>query len=494
MSAWSAVTLLPTRVAHMRALRTCIAVSVLAGMAAALVAQQFQGSRSRAGAYWGAGAAAGPSEEPAKRSDNQDPNVISQSDPASDDAPGRMHHFLLANQPPPGRERGKESKVVARPANAIPRVPDGFTVELLAEGLKGPRAVRVSSRGDIFIANSKANEVRVLRANRTNPASEADVFLSGLNKPFGIAVYPMKGEPEWVYIANTDSVVRVPYDTRDAATKPQVLIDKLPSVHHWTKDIAISPEGDRLILAIGSGSNVAQDMSPKPREDGGLDAWKAQKPLGAAWDTEDGRAQIRSYDIMGGDERVLATGLRNPAGIAFNPNSAELWTVVIERDGLGDDMPYEYVTRVHEGDFFGWPWFYPGPFADPRVHSSRPDLLERVAKPDLFMQAHTAPLQIAFYDQAAFPASYHGDAFVAMHGSWNRQALAGYKVVRLNFDHAGQPNGTYSDFMTGFAISESDVWGRPVGVAVAPDGSLIVTEDGSGTVGRVRYIGENKRP
>lgn len=473
----------------MPVLRMCAVVSAIAGLAFSTLAQE--GSRNRRGAYWGTG---GPASRPdnASRQDGE-ATAISQSDPAADDVPGSVHHFVLPNQPLPGREANKESTIVERPRNAMPRVPQGFEVELIAEGLEQPRVVRVSSLGDIFVANSKANEVRVFRADRPGPASKGEVFLSGLDKPFGIAFYPVVGEPEWVYIANTDSVVRVPYNTRDPETEPQLLIDDLPSVHHWTKDIAFTPKGDRLILAVGSGSNVAQDMARKPREDGGLDAWRSNKPLGAAWDTEDGRAQVRSFDILGRDERVIATGLRNPAGIAFNASSGELWAVVNERDGMGNDTPYEYATRVRDGAFYGWPWFYPGPYADTRVHSSRPDLKDRITTPDIFMQAHTAPLQIAFYEHTAFPPEYQGDAFVTMHGSWNREHLAGYKVVRLDFDKAGRPTGTYIDFMTGFVVSGSNVWGRPVGVAVAPDGSLIVTEDGSGTVWRVRYVGD-KRP
>jgi len=237
---------------------------------------------------------------------------------------------------------------------------------------------------------------------------------------------------------------------------------------------------------VGSGSNVALDMSAAPLSAGGLDAWKRDQAVGAAWDTEERRAQVLSFTPEGGDERSFATGLRNCAGLAVHPATAALWCVVNERDELGDDTPFEYATEVKEGAFYGWPWFYIGGNADGRPASQRPDLKDQVTMPDVLIQAHSAPLGIAFYDGAAFPGEYRGDAFVTLHGSWNRGKRTGYKVVRLVFGN-GKPTGEYEDFMTGFITADGDVWGRPVGIAVAKDGALLVSEDGNGTIWRVSY-------
>ena len=234
---------------------------------------------------------------------------------------------------------------------------------------------------------------------------------------------------------------------------------------------------------MGSGSNVALDMFPMPL-DMPFEQWKQTRPLGAAWDTEDRRATVLSYTPDGKDEQIVATGLRNCSGMAVQPASGQLWCVVNERDGLGDDTPFEYATNVQPGAFYGWPWYYIGGNEDPRQKGKRPDLKDRVTVPPVLIQAHSAPLQIAFYEADAFPAEYKGSAFVTLHGSWNREKRTGYKVVRLPFVN-GRPTGEYEDFMTGFVMSDQAVWGRPVGVAVAKDGSLLVTEDGNGTVWRV---------
>ena len=194
-----------------------------------------------------------------------------------------------------------------------------------------------------------------------------------------------------------------------------------------------------------------------------------------------------SYDPDGKNEKIVATGLRNCAGIAIQPATGLPWCVVNERDELGDNTPFEYATAVRDGAFYGWPWYYIGSNEDPRHKGTRPDLKGKVTVPDVLMQAHSAPLQIVFYEGNDFPASYKGSAFVALHGSWNRAERTGYKVVRLLFDSAGKPTGEYEDFMTGFVISDKHVWSRPVGVAVAQDGSLLVTEDGNGTIWRVSH-------
>ena len=214
----------------------------------------------------------------------------------------------------------------------------------------------------------------------------------------------------------------------------------------------------------------------------------AERSIGALWDSEEGRADVLVFTPEGKEERIFAAGLRNCVGMAVQPATGDLWCSTNERDGLGDDLPPDYVTRVHEGAFYGWPWFYIGGNEDPRHSSERPDLRGRVTVPDVLLQPHSAPLGIAFYDGAQFPAEYRGDAFTALHGSWNRAKRTGYKVVRILLKD-GRPTGEYEDFLTGFVVNDSRVWGRPVGVAVAHDGALLVSEDGNGTIWRVSYRG-----
>jgi glucose/arabinose dehydrogenase len=228
-------------------------------------------------------------------------------------------------------------------------------------------------------------------------------------------------------------------------------------------------------------------MYPEPSHVTGLAEWVKTKPLGAAWDTEELRANVLSFDPNGNNMKIVATGMRNCAGLTVQPATGRLWCVVNERDDLGDNTPFDYVTHVVEGAFYGWPWYYIGGHEDPRLPGARPDLKDKVTVPDVFMQAHSAPLQMVFYQGNNFPSDYKGSAFVTMHGSWNRVKRTGYKVVRLLFDGSGKPTGEYEDFMTGFGVSDTQVWGRPVGVAVANDGSLFVSEDANGTIWRITY-------
>jgi glucose/arabinose dehydrogenase len=374
------------------------------------------------------------------------------------------------------------------PAGAKPDVPSGFSVEMVASGLKGPRVIRVAPNGDLFVAETKSNTVRAYRiATGSGKPSSSEVFASGLYQPYGIAFYPPGPNPQWVYIANSDSLVRVPYKNGDlkASAKPQRVVERIPWVHHYTRDVVVSPDGSRIFYSVGSGSNIALDMFPMPL-DQPFDEWKKTHPLGAAWDTEERRADVLTFDPDGKNEQIFATGLRNCAGMAIQPATGRLWCVVNERDELGDNTPFEYATEVQEGAFYGWPWYYIGSHEDPRKKGQRRDLNGRVTMPSVLIQAHSAPLQIVFYDADSFPAEYRGGAFVTLHGSWNRGQRTGYKVVRLPFNN-GKPTGEYEDFMTGFVISEKQVWGRPVGLAVAKDGSLLVTEDGNGTIWRVSH-------
>ncbi|QKD00836.1 PQQ-dependent sugar dehydrogenase [Mesorhizobium loti] len=373
------------------------------------------------------------------------------------------------------------------PTGAKPQLPPGFSAELIASGIDNPRVVRVAPNGDLFVADSEANQIRVYRlAEGSAKPVENGVFAGNLNQPYGIAFYPPGDDPQWVYVANSDSIVRFAYRKGDlkASGEPETIVDNIPSNHHWTRDIVFSRDGKTLYLSVGSGSNVAEDMGKAP--DGGLDAWLKSKPLGATWGSEDGRADVLAFDPDGKNGRIVATGLRNCSGMTIQPATGALWCVVNERDALGDNVPSEYATSIREGAFYGWPWYYIGNHEDPRHKGERPDLAGKATIPDVLMQAHSAPLNIAFYTGKDFPQEYQGDAFVALHGSWNRGNRTGYKVVRLLFKD-GKPTGEYEDFMTGFVVSNGEVWGRPVGVAVANDGALIVTEDGNGTIWRITH-------
>jgi glucose/arabinose dehydrogenase len=388
------------------------------------------------------------------------------------------------------------AQVVPLPAGALPQVPEGFMAERVTTDTHKPRVIRVAPNGDLFVADSMFNSVRVLRVPAGSAKPEKDVvFASGLKQPYGIAFYPPGPNPQWVYVANTDSVVRFRYKNGDlgATGKPERIIEGIPSVHHYARDISFSPDGKRLFLSVGSGSNVALDMfpephwtmHPEPRNVEGLEEWKKLKPLGATWDTEELRANVLSFDPDGKNMKIVATGLRNCQAMTIQPATGGLWCAVNERDEIGDNTPFEYATRVVEGAFYGWPWYFNGGHEDPRHAGQRPDLKDKVTVPDVMMMGHSAPMQMAFYQGDTFPAEYRGSAFVTMHGSWNRTQRTGYKVVRLLFDASGKPTGEYEDFMTGFVLSDTQVWGRPVGVAVAKDGSLFVTEDGNGTIWRV---------
>jgi glucose/arabinose dehydrogenase len=405
------------------------------------------------------------------------------------DKPGVRRLLKPEDQPSVGESTSNPVQIVRRSKHARPIAPKGFSVDLIASGLAEPRVIRVAPNGDLFVADSEANTIRVYRLStgRTQRV-KGDIYASGLNKPFGIAFYPLGPSPEWVYVANTDGVVRFPYKNGDmkASGKPEDIVEKIPSTHHWTRDLVFSPDGKRMFLSVGSGSNVALDMSPEPEIKGGLASWKKTRPLGAAWDTEERRADVLSFSPEGKDEKIFATGLRNCAGLTVQPATGELWCAVNERDEIGDDVPFEYATHVKEGAFYGWPWFYIGGNEDPHHKGERTDLKERITVPDVLIEAHSAPLQIAFYDGDNFPSEYKGDAFVTLHGSWNRGKRSGNKVVRLLFED-GKPTGEYEDFLTGFVISNEKAWGRPVGIAVGQDGSLFVTEDGSGTIWRVSH-------
>jgi glucose/arabinose dehydrogenase len=410
------------------------------------------------------------------------------------DAPGIQRHIRPADLPPPKLGTATENadvraspRVVERPGSATPKVPAGFSADLYASGLTQPRVIRRAPNGDIFVAESGAGRVRVLRApDGATRAAQQAMFAENLQRPYGIAFYPPGDNPRFIYIGEAHQVVRFPYTNGDlrASGPAQVIVPNIPTSRHWTRDVTVAADGGQLFVAVGSGSNVAGDMPSRSPEE--IRSFEATHGRGAAWGPEENRAVVRAFDPEGRQIRNYATGLRNCSGLAVQPTTGSLWCVVNERDHLGDNVPPDYATRVQQDAFYGWPWYYIGGNEDPRLKGARPDLRASVTVPDVLIQAHSATLGIAFYDGNLFPPQYRGDALVTLHGSWNRGIRTGYKIVRLVM-RDGRPTGVYEDFLTGFVADNNSVWGRPVGVTVARDGSLLVTEDGNNTIWRVSY-------
>jgi glucose/arabinose dehydrogenase len=369
-----------------------------------------------------------------------------------------------------------ETKAVANgprsapaPAGAALAVPAGFEVKVFAEGdFQNPRWMIEGPNGDLFLADSRANNVVLLRdANkdgRIDNATERFVFATGLNQPFGLAI-----QAGWFYIANTSTVVRFKYEVgQTSLTGVGEKIIDLPGQgyrQHWTRNLLFSRDGRKLFVSVGSESNVSEEAEPR-------------------------RAAISEYNPDGTGHRIFASGIRNPIGLAWNPVTGQLWTAVNERDGLGDDLVPDYVTSVKDGGFYGWPYAYIGSNEEPRLKGKRPDLVAKTIVPDVLVEPHAAALGLTFYNGRMFPKEYVGDAFVALHGSWNRALRSGYKVVRIPFKN-GKPEGGYENFLTGWVPDEKgrEVWGRPVGVTVIRDGSLLVVDDGGNKVWRITYNG-----
>jgi glucose/arabinose dehydrogenase len=405
------------------------------------------------------------------------------------DKPGTTRLIRPKDLPKPGAtpSAANVSRVAARPSGASPQVPAGFRIELLAEGLSGPRILRVAPNGDIFVAETRAGRIRVLRAGEGGAKiATNEIYASGLNRPFGIAFFPNGDDPQWVYVANTDSIVRFSYRAGDlkAPGRPETVVANLPhGSGHSTRDIVFTPDNKRMLVSVGSAGNAGEGMGSPP---GGLQAWSRTQPLGATWGDEADRAAVLAFDPEGKDRKLYATGIRNCVGLAIHPQSGAPWCSTNERDGLGDDLVPDYVTSVRENAFYGWPWYYIGANQDPRHAGARPDLKDKVTVPDVLLQAHSASMAMTFYEGNNFPGEYRGDAFAALHGSWNRSKRTGYKVVRIRMKD-GVPTGEYEDFVIGFVIDDKEVWARPVGVAVAKDGALLVSEDGNGTIWRVTH-------
>jgi glucose/arabinose dehydrogenase len=392
----------------------------------------------------------------------------------STDAPGVRRLITAADLPKPFFTQSVDNgpQQVMRPADTLPTAPAGFKVELLAKDLENPRKIVTAPNGDLFVAESGAGRIRALRMTAAGKLEKTEVFADQLSQPFGIAFYPPGDNPQYIYVANTGSVVRFPYEKGDlkASAKPEVVVadlsagGRLRGGGHWTRDVVFSADGARMYVSVGSRSNNDDSAGEK------------------------NRADVLQYNPDGSGFRIFASGIRNAVGLAINPVTGQLWGSVNERDGLGDDLPPDYITHFEDGGFYGWPWFYIGPNPDPRHAGKHPELRDKVIVPDVLVQAHSASLCMTFYTGEQFPQEYRNDAFAAEHGSWNRAKRTGYKVIRIPMKD-GKATGEYEDFLTGFVTSDGNVWGRPVGVTVAKDGSLIVVDDGSNSIWRVSYTG-----
>jgi glucose/arabinose dehydrogenase len=382
--------------------------------------------------------------------------------------------------PNPSESVDNGPTLVPRPEGAWPVAPKGFKVELYATNLDNPRLIRTAPNGDIFLAESQPGIIKVFRGVGADGKAKTEAeFATGLNLPFGIAFYPAGPNPKWLYVGNTDGIVRFPYKSGDLkATGPAVSLAELPGGGrlrgggHWTRDLAFSKDGTKLFASVGSHSNV-DDADTHPEEFH--------------------RADVLEFSPDGKFVKIYASGLRNCVGEAINPATGELWCSTNERDGLGNNLVPDYVTHVQEGGFYGWPWFYfhgsAGGVNDPRLQGKHPELQAKVITPDILVNPHFASLEMLFYTGTEFPAGFRGDGFAAEHGSWNRAQRSGYEVIRLPMK-GGHATGEYEDFLTGFVTRDGQVWGRPVGVAQASDGSLFVSDDGSRSIWHVIYTGK----
>jgi glucose/arabinose dehydrogenase len=389
--------------------------------------------------------------------------------------PGTVRKITVSDLPKPFASKSSSNgpDVVARPENAWPVALPGFKVELYTSGLDNPRFLRTAPNGDIFLAESEPGRVRVFRGVTSDGKPElAGVFASGLKQPYGIAFYPPGPDPQWVYVGNTNEVVRFAYHNGDlkAAGAPEHVADLPAGGGHWTRALDFSKDGKKLFVAVGSESNVDDP-----------DQNTAEKR----------RANIMVCDPANCTLSIYASGIRNAGGgIRVSPDTGELWCSVNERDALGDNLVPDYITHVQEGGFYGWPWWYLGAHQDPRHEGKHPELKDKAIVPDVLLQPHNASLEITFYDGDKFPSEYKGDIFAAQHGSWNKSTRVGYEVIRVPFHQSGHANGEYEDFLTGFVLPNGQVWGRPVGITVASDGSLMVSDDGSNSIWRVSYTGK----
>ncbi len=421
---------------------------------------------------------AGSSAAPAAASSKSELKDASPNAPFTDyryEKPGTVRKISVSDLPKPFTTQSAENgaDVVSRPENAWPVAPAGFKVELFATGLENPRLLRTAPNGDVFLAESEAGRIRVFRGVTSDgKAEQSAIFASGLKRPYGIAFYPVGPDPQWVYIGNTNEVVRFAYHSGDlkASGGPEHVADLPNGGGHWTRALDFSKDGKKLFVAVGSASNV-DDPDTHPGEKD--------------------RADILVCDPANCALSVYAYGIRNAGGgIRVSPQTGELWCSVNERDALGDNLVPDYITHVVEGGFYGWPWWYMGAHQDPRHEGKHPELKDKAIVPDVLLQPHNASLEFAFYEADKFPAEYKGDIFASEHGSWNKATRVGYEVIRVPLHQTGHASGEYEDFLTGFVLPSGQVWGRPVGITLAPDGSLLVSDDGSNSIWRVSYTGK----
>ena len=405
------------------------------------------------------------------------------------DAPGVRHRITVADLPAPyaTTSAGNSPQTAPRPPGRLPTAPAGVRVTAFAEGLDGPRLLRTAPDGDVFVAESGAGRIKVLRApDGADRARSIGVFAGRLHGVFGLAFYPAGPDPKWLYAAETNRVVRFPYRSGDLKARgpAEVVVPRLATSTggHSTRDLAFSPDGRRMYVSVGSGSNVAEGMAKKRLAD--AQAYDRDHGLGAAWGNEADRADVLSFTPEGADRRIYAAGIRNCVGLAVQPGRGAVWCSTNERDGLGDNLVPDYVTSVKEGGFYGWPWWWMGDHEEPRLKGERPDLKGRVTTPDVLLQPHSASLQLAFYDGRMFP-QWRGHVLAAEHGSWNRALRTGYKLIDVPVGPDGRATGDYVDVLTGFVLDAGHVWGRPVGVAEAHDGAVLVSDDASNTVWRL---------
>jgi glucose/arabinose dehydrogenase len=377
-------------------------------------------------------------------------------------APLQSYHILPGDIPGPTAGTANPPMIVDKPADMSLNRPPGFQIGLFLEGgdFKTLRYLIEGDNGDLFAADATANTITLIRdANGDGRADEQHVFAEGLNRPFGMAI-----AHGYFYVGNTDSVVRWKYAPGQARLdgEPEKIASVPSGGGHSTRTLVFNADQSKLFVSVGSASNVDAEGPP--------------------------RASILEMNPDGSDLHVYASGIRNPVGLAIQPGTGELWTAVNERDMLGEDLVPDYVTHVQQGAFYGWPYAYIGQHEDPRRKGENPALVAKAVVPDVLLQSHSAPLGLAFYTAGQFPADYQGDAFVALHGSWNRKLRTGYKVVRVRFDH-GKATGEYDDFITGWSLgpAQPGVWGRPVGIVVHKDGSLLISDDAHNVIWRVTY-------
>lgn len=446
----------------------------------------------------------------------------------SQQKPGVMRKITAADLPAPFATESVDNgpTLINRPQDAWPIAPAGFKVELYAGGDAAtpmqrsenkrathgpssgtfvmPRVIRTAPNGDLFVADSQAGSIFVLRGITSEDKAETvSEFAAGLDHPFGIAFYPSGANPQYIYVGTATEIVRFPYKSGELKAQtntPQIIVPNIPGYAqlrgggHWTRDVVFSADDKYMIVSVGSGSNI-DDPDTHPREFH--------------------RADVLQYTPDGKFVKVFAYGIRNCVGEAINPTTGQLWCSTNERDALGSNVPPDYVTHIQDGGFYGWPWYYIGGHKDPRLpqpcadgtganpqltaplnedqakNCQRVDLASKVITPDVLVQPHMASLDMTFYPmhKTGFPAEYDGDAFAAEHGSWNREKRGGYEVIMIPM-RDGKASGAYEDFLTGFVTADGHVWGRPVGVAVGHDGALYVTDDGSRSVWRVIYTGK----